>query len=179
MDDYTPMFTHLVTPRLRNLTCVFGTAWPPQVFSSFIDRSACALDSLYLRHLSQLTQITEYLQIVSSSVKSLTIHDPSPIITDELLNVLTPSFLTSCLCPNLEILNLLGCVSRTQGALAAMVRSRLLCGGENPYQSAVSRVSKFKQLGILYGEGDLEELRYLRRFGLVINTTNSGFLSDI
>jgi hypothetical protein len=169
-DVYTPLFTYLTTPSLRSLTCVSGTAWPSQVFLSFINRSACALDGLYLRHLKQLTQITEYLQVVSNSVKCLVIHNQARIVTDELLNLLTPTLKTPCLCPNLEILHLVGSVSRSQGALAAMVRSRLLLD-ENAYQSANNQTAKLKKLCVLHSEGDLDELHDLQRFSLILKIT--------
>lgn len=170
-DDYTPMFTYLTTPRLRKLACAFGLAWPSHVFLSFINRSGCALDSLYLRRLGHLTQIAEYLQIVSNSVTCLSIHDTVPIITDELLNVLTSTPFRPCLCPNLEMLTLAGCISQSRGALAAMVRSRLV----NPL--ANNRTAKLQKLDVLYREGDWEELCNLQGLGLILNTP--GHLSDI
>jgi hypothetical protein len=178
LSDYTSIFTHLVTPRLRNLTCECGTAWPPQVFSSFIDRSACALDGLHLRFLSRFTQITQYLQIVSSSVKSLDIRNQhSIIITDELFKLLTPTLERPCLCPNLEILNLLGCVSQTRGALAAMIRSRIHIGADA--YPPVNRTKGLQRLGILHTERDLDELCYLQRYGLVVIITKTAPYYDI
>jgi hypothetical protein len=173
-DNYTPIFIYLTTPCLRSLTCVFGTAWPARIFSSFINRSACTLENIFLRNLSRLTQIAEYLQIVNCSVKCLTIYHSSCIITDELLDLLTPTYTTPCLCPNLEILNLIGCVSRSPGALATMVRSRLLRGKETIFQSANG--AKLKKLGVSYTERDLDELRGLQKLGLTINldTTDLG-----
>ena len=164
-DDYTPMFTYLTTPRLRELTCVFGLAWPSHVFLSFVNRSGCALDSVHLRQLGHLTQIVEYLQILTSSVTCLSICDAAPIVTDEVLNMLTSTPFRPCLCPNLEMLTLTGCVSQSRGALVAMVRSRIVDPPAN------SQTAKLKRLDVSYREGDLHELCDLGRLGLVLNTT--------
>lgn len=176
--DYTPIFTYLTAPRLRSLTCIHGSALPRQILQHFINRSSCALENLDLRNLTELAHITEYLQIVGNSLKSFTLCTTDLTVADELLNALTLNLWTPCLCPNLETLNLMDDVSRPQGALAAMVRSRLQAD-EDTYQPVNTRSVRLKNLGIRSGDVDFHELRHMQQLGLILNIVESASFFDL
>jgi hypothetical protein len=142
---------------------------------SFIDRSSCALENLDLRHLTELSHITEYLEIVGSSLKSFTLFTSDD--TEELLNALTLNVWTPSLCPNLETLNLVGDIRRP-GALAAMVRSRLQAD-EDASHPVNTRSVKLKTVAIRSWDVDIDELCSMQKLGLDLNIMQPGYFPSL
>ena len=124
--DISRVFEVLTLPRLTHLSLVFLT-WPHAAITGFFRRSRCPLQSLDLIFtLLQEEYLTECLEIVQGTLTQLTVQMyKTPIVTDALLDRLTPTPAGDVLCPRLQELSLYHCIGCSPGRLASMVRARL------------------------------------------------------
>lgn len=160
--DHSTFFSSLTLPNLLTLSCMLGSAWNEQIFASFIQRSSCVLNVLFLSCVLLASEmLTNWLRLVGGTLSSLTIHI-RPMVSDDLLSLLTPNADTQCLCPKLETIDLFDCVSRTRGVLAAMVRSRLPPIINEQRIQPYGSVTALKTLQCSNVEEDMDELKQLK-----------------
>jgi len=131
----------LISPSLRALSVTCGrrqaVEWPQAQLISFLSRSSCALEALYLEYTGITEQgLIQCLQICHSSLACLAIYEVQGTVCvgDKLLSLLVHrSDDEEVYCPNLVSLTLHGVTRSSAGALAEMpVLDSLGFLGDNP-----------------------------------------------
>ena len=136
--NLAPLWDRLKLPAVSAIVIEYDTTyhppWPQAEFKEMLTRSSCALQSLVLDNpVICEDDLIECLRVITASLVEFHIDDMRNIsITDNLLDMLTfressteDARKPSCLCPNLQIIKICGCISSsTDGVFAEMVASQ-------------------------------------------------------
>lgn len=127
----------ITLPSLRALAFSGGTRtssiWPQAMFTNFVMRSSCPLTHFALVRVPIMEQdLIQVLRLTDHTLEALTIEGTNlKCVKDTLLRELWPSDAAdfsapgySYLCPNLENITFLDCISCSEGAFADMIESR-------------------------------------------------------
>lgn len=176
--DISRIFEVLTLPHLTHLSLVFFT-WPHAAIMGLFRRSRCPLQSLDLQFtFLREESLMECLEILQGTLTQLTVQMyRTPVVTDALLDRLTPTPAGDVLCPRLQELSLYHCISCSPGRLAHMVRARLPHGtvrnevaeGEReapPPAASVVPVDPLQMMELYSCDAELEPLTPLRSMGL-------------
>lgn len=129
MNITLPAIVDLVIDHFNSSREDSPSSWSLPIYMSLLPPSSCRLRRLALHMQTHISEgdIIQCLRITSATLVELTLTGDVDV-TDRVLRALTPvqraDYVELGLCPNLGIIELLGCVHSSDGCLADMIESR-------------------------------------------------------